>query len=220
MSAPSANVDIGGIVRNAHAFNPRNWGKEVGPVQDLLDGVERLFTILEERQIDFLLVGGIALLNYVEGRNTEDIDLIIASAAIEAVPELHVQGEDDDFVKAEFEGLRVDLLLTRNKLFDRVRREHRAVLRFRERKVPCVTAEGLLILKLYALQALYRQSNFSRVNLYEGDIAALLEAARPDLDRAFAVLDKYMLATDVQAVREIVVEIQHRLARFERGLGN
>ena len=34
----------------------------------LLDAVDRLFGLLEDRGIEYLLVGGIALLQYVEGR--------------------------------------------------------------------------------------------------------------------------------------------------------
>ena len=34
--------------------------------------------LLRERQNEYVLVGGIGLLQYVAGRNTEDIDLIMA----------------------------------------------------------------------------------------------------------------------------------------------
>jgi len=43
----------------------------------LIETVTRFFALLRERQIEYVLVGGIALLQYVEGRNTEDIDLIM-----------------------------------------------------------------------------------------------------------------------------------------------
>lgn len=36
----------------------------------LIETVSRFFSLLRERQIDYVLVGGIALLQYVEGRNT------------------------------------------------------------------------------------------------------------------------------------------------------
>ena len=43
-----------------------------------LDNGRTLIFLLDERQIEHLLVGGIALLQYVRGRNTEVIELIIA----------------------------------------------------------------------------------------------------------------------------------------------
>ena len=60
----------------------------------LIETVSRFFSLLRERQIDYVLVGGIALLQYVEGRNTEDIDLIMAVSALERLPELHLESRD------------------------------------------------------------------------------------------------------------------------------
>jgi len=41
--------------------------------------VKALFRLLSERRIRYLLVGGVALLRYVPGRNTEDVDLLLAT---------------------------------------------------------------------------------------------------------------------------------------------
>jgi hypothetical protein len=38
--------------------------------------VRSVFAALHAAPINYLLVGGVARLNYVEGRNTQDIDLI------------------------------------------------------------------------------------------------------------------------------------------------
>ncbi len=75
-------VEIGQIVQNGIVFNPRNWEKMIMESASLLQVVNRLFTLLDERGIDYVLVGGVALLNYVEGRNTQDIDLIMAFARL------------------------------------------------------------------------------------------------------------------------------------------
>lgn len=184
----------------------------------LPSAVEHLFEALEQRRIDYLLVGGIALLAYVEGRNTEDIDLILTPAALEALPELELESRDEDFGRARFEGLRVDLLLTSNALFDQVRQRHATRQRFVEREIPCVTVEGLLVLKLYALPSLYRQGNFARVGLYENDIATLLEAYRPPLEPLLAEVAEHLSATDLAALRQILAEIEGRIARFGHGL--
>ncbi len=118
------SVHIGKVVRNARVFNFRNPCG--GSLNDsaLLEAVARLFALLEERRIDYLLVGGIALLQYVEGRNTEDIDLIMALSSLERLPELRQVGQETDFARADFSGLQIDLLLSSNPLFGEVRRRH------------------------------------------------------------------------------------------------
>jgi len=57
------------------------------------------------------------------------------------------------------------------------------------------------------------------VNLYEGDIAALLQAYQPPLEPLFAELASHLSASDLRSIREIVQEIETRLARFRRGFG-
>lgn len=70
--------------------------------------------MLHEREADYLLVGGgVAMLRYVEGRNTEDVDLIFTVSDLAKLPGLEVEHEDADFVRGRFGGLRVDLFLTR-----------------------------------------------------------------------------------------------------------
>ena len=171
-------LHIGKIVRNARVFNFRN--PEGGSVSDsaLLDAVDRLFGLLQERGIEYLLVGGIALLQYVEGRNTEDIDLIMALSSLDRLPEVHKVGQEKDFARGDFEGLQIDLLLTSNPLFEEVRRRYATRQRFAEREIPCATPEGLVLLKLYALPSLYRQGNLARVALYETDILMLMDRQR------------------------------------------
>ena len=115
---------IGSVLRNALVFDAKNWSE--GPpvnTEKLLETVGRLFALLHERQIDYLLVGGIALLRYVEGRNTEDLDLILAPSSLKELPEIEVTGEEPNFARATFEGLKIDVLLTRNPLFEKVLRD-------------------------------------------------------------------------------------------------
>ncbi len=214
--AETREVHIGKIVRNAVLFNfgPARGGEMDG--DGLMEAVSRLFTLLRERRIDYLLVGGIALLKYVEGRNTEDIDLIMAVSSLEALPELHLEAKDNDFARASFNGLRVDLRLTTNPLFEEVRRHHATTQRFVEQEIPCATVEGLLLLKLYALPSLYRQGNFARVALYEGDLSTLMHGYRPALEPLFEKLQPHLSATDLESVRKIVGEIQERIERFDR----
>lgn len=181
----------------------------------LIETVARFFSLLRERQIDYVLVGGIALLQYVEGRNTEDIDLIMAVSALERLPELEVETREDDFARGKFARLKVNLLLTTNPLFEEVRRRFTTRQRFVERDIPCATVAGLVLLKLYALLSLYRQGNFTRVGLYENDVATLLQAHNPPIEPLPDELSRYLNESDIAAVKQIVKEIQQRISRFE-----
>lgn len=180
----------------------------------LLDTVGRLFALLEERRIDYLLVGGIALLQYVEGRNTEDINLIMALASLERLPEVRKTGEERDFARGDYEGLQIDLLLTTNPLFEDVRRRYATRRRFVEREIPCATPEGLVLLKLYALPSLYRQGNLSRVALYETDILMLMDRQKVDVEPLFTELAPHLSPTDLASLRRITDEIRQRIERF------
>ena len=82
------SVHIGNVIRNAVVFNFRTWREKAVNTDNLPQTVARLFALLKERQVEYLLVGGVALLNYVEGRNTEDIDLIMALPALKKLPEI------------------------------------------------------------------------------------------------------------------------------------
>jgi hypothetical protein len=154
----------------------------------------------------------------VEGRNTEDIDLIMAVSALEKLPELSLETRNGDFARGKFGNLKVDVLLTSNPLFDAVRKDHTTSKHFVEQEIVCVTVEGLILLKLYALPSLYRQGNFTRVGLYENDVATLIHIHNPPLPSILSELTKYLDASDLKQVKQIVDEIQQRLKRFdERG---
>jgi hypothetical protein len=210
-------VHIGRTVRNAVAFNLYNWDQPPMDIDSLLYSVERLFALLDERQIAYVLVGGIAMLGYVEGRNTEDIDLIMALSSLGRLPEIEVTGREEHFARAKFEDLRVDLLLADNPLFAAVQRDYAAVQQFAERPIVTATVEGLVLLKLYALPSLYRQGNFARVGLYENDIATLLYEYRPAVAPLLDELSPQLSESDMVEVRGILAEIEQRIERFRRG---
>lgn len=213
----SSRVHVGEVVRNAVVFNFKNQGVRIMNADSLFADVERLFRLLRDREVGYLLVGGVAMLQYVEGRNTEDVTLIVAVSDLEKVPELEIEGQDPDFARGRFGQLRVDLLLTRNLLFDKVRQRYATTGRFVERDdVPCATVEGLLLLKLYALPSLYRQGNFARVGLYENDVATLMQAYRPALEPLLTELSHHLSSSDLATIRDSMTEIQGRIERFGR----
>jgi len=209
-------VHIGEDIRNAVLFKPGNNQEGLMNSDFLIETVARFFALLRERQIEYVLVGGIAMLQYVEGRNTEDIDLIMAVSALERLPELQVETRDADFARSRFNDLKVDVLLTGNPLFDEVRQCYATTQRFVEQDIPCATVEGLILLKLYALPSLYRQRNFTRVGLYENDVATLLHAHNPPIGLLLIKLSPYLSESDFTQVRQIVNEIQQRISRFDK----
>jgi hypothetical protein len=215
MSSALQRVHIGEVVRNAVVFKPGNSQERFVNSDLLIETVARFFSLLRERQIEYVLVGGIALLQYIEGRNTEDIDLIMALSSLDLIPELVVETQDEDFARGRFGDLKVDVLLTSNPLFDQVRRRYTTTQRFVEQDIPCATVEGLILLKLYALPSLYRQGNFTRVGLYENDVATLLHVHNPPIEPMLDELASYLSESDLSQVKQIVKEIQQRISRFE-----
>lgn len=183
---------------------------------NLIQTVDELFKLLDERRIDYLLVGGIAVLQYTEGRNTQDIDLIMAVSSLAKIPEIEVIERNPDFIRGRFKSLQIDLLLTTNPLFDRVMTDYATKQNFIESSIRFATVDGLLLLKLYALPSLYRQGSFARVGIYENDVATLMQLYRPDIVPLLGELKKYLDDTDFEAVNEIADEIQQRITRFQQ----
>ncbi len=207
-------VQISQVVRNAVLFNAKHWRVRPMNTDALPDAISRLFTLLDQRQVDYVLVGGIALLSYVEGRNTDDIDLIVAVSALAKLPEIAITSRDMYFARGQFQGLQIDFLLTSNPLFEQVRRRHTTAQRFDEREITTATVEGLLLLKLYALPSLYREGNFARVGLYENDVATLLYYYQSDQEAILSELAGHLSASDLAEVRGILAEVMQRIQRF------
>lgn len=63
-------VRVSQVVRHAVQFNARHWRSQAMSSDVMPQAVGDLFHLLDQRGIDYVLVGGIALLSYVEGRNT------------------------------------------------------------------------------------------------------------------------------------------------------
>ncbi len=185
----------------------------------LTHDLHALFALLRERKVPCLLVGGVALLRYVDGRNTDDIDLIIAVEDAARVPEIVIEDRDTDAAKARFRSVRVDLLFTSNKVFRLAKEQYATTHRFAEVQVPCATVEGLVLLKLYALPSLYRQGDMQRAALYETDILMLCQRHTPDTGPLIEALRPYVAASEFEELQRIVSEIEQRLQRMQRGQG-
>lgn len=200
------HIAIDEVIQNGQAFNLRR----THVMADIRDRVRSLFAALHASPVNYLLVGGVALLSYVEGRNTQDIDLIIEPETAKMFDwNAHVL--DRNFGTANYQGLQVDLLLTSNPLFAHVWHHERTTITFDDLLIPCATREGLILLKLYALPSLYRQGNLTRAALYETDIRLLLQEKSVSSNALFATLAPYIAAHDLDELRNIVRELQaHR----------
>lgn len=209
-------IQIGNIIRSALVFNINRWNGSLMATDELFADITRLFALLQEQNIQYLLVGGIAMLKYIKGRNTEDIDLIVSLHSIEKLPEIAIISQDENFARCQLNTLQIDFLLTRNPLFAYVQANCVTSHDFGEQKISCATVEGLMLLKLYALPSLYRQGDFARVGLYENDIATLINAYHPSTSGLLSQLTPYLIPSDIASIQEILAEIQKRIARFHK----
>jgi hypothetical protein len=209
------SAQIGDVIRNAVVFNIKNWLGGMMNSDSLIQSVQDFFSLLEQRKIDYVLVGGIAILHYIEGRNTQDLDVLMAVSALEKLPELKIQNQDLYFVRASYNELQIDILLTQNPLFKKVHSQYSKVENFLDRNIPLATVEGLLLLKLYALPSLYRQGNFARVGIYENDIATLLHDYQPNMSPLWSELSQYVNERDLAEIKGVVTDIQNRIKRFK-----
>jgi len=182
----------------------------------LLAQVEQLFNLLETRKIDYVLVGGIAFLTYVEGRNTQDIDLIMELPSLEKLPEIKIESQDMYFARGKFGELQIDILLKKNPLFAKVEKNYTITKQFMDRAIRCATVEGLILLKLFALPSLYRQGSFERVGIYENDVATLINAFNPKMEPLFQELGKHLNRDDMAETQKIVIDIESRIQRFRK----
>jgi hypothetical protein len=208
--------EIGSVLRNAVLFNFKNPPEAMMNANSLLAQVQQLFNLLDERKTDYVLVGGVALLTYVEGRNTQDIDLIMTLPALAKIPEIKISSQDMYFARGQFGDLKIDILLTQNPLFDTVARHYSTVKKFLDRDIRCATVEGLILLKLFLLPCLYRQGSFERVGMYENDLAFLIYTFPPNMEPILAELSRYLNASDMAEAHQIVKDLQTRIQKFRK----
>ncbi len=201
--------DLSAVVSMARFFSPLS---QMNP-DSLYASAEKLFTLLEESQVPHVLVGGLALLFHAESRNTEDVDLIVALPDMQTLPGLVIEERNEWFAKAAFGTLRVDLLFTVNPLFASVAAEHVETRTFRGHTLNVATAEGLLLLKLYALPSLYRQGQIARAAVYESDLALLLLASPVDDEKLLSALRPHMSEGDIHALSGVLSDVRTRMGR-------
>jgi hypothetical protein len=118
------------------------------------------------------------------------------------------------FARGKYQDLQIDFLLTKNPLFAHVQRAYTVNQPFFERTIPSATVEGLVLLKLYALPSLYRQGDFSRVGIYENDVATLMFYHKPNMAKLVEELKLFVSEQELAAIEDIIRDLEQRLKRF------
>ena len=174
------------------------------------------FRLLHERRVPYLLVGGVAMLIYVRGRNTKDLDLLMSLEAIQQFPELEIREQSERLVRGRFRSLQVDLPLTSHPLFKAASEQFTTRHRFAELNVPTATVEGLIALKLYALSSIYRQMDLDKAALYENDITMLLARHSPEIRPLLNLVEQHVSPGDGLELRKIADECAQRASRMRQ----
>jgi hypothetical protein len=212
------------IIHAATVLGPAAWGRRPMPEAHMAGDIEdrlksqliSLFRMLHERQVPYVLVGGIAMLTYIEGRNTQDVDLVVSVDSLAKVPEIAISDQNRDFARGKLADLRIDLLLTDNPLFKLVQERYATTHRFLEMDIRSATIEGLILLKLFALPSLYRQGQAQRIGLYENDIFMLCERARPQVEPLLKILEPFVNSDQLRELSNIMGDIQRRIRRVDQ----
>jgi hypothetical protein len=207
--------DIADVVHKGVAFR---W-KDKSAHQLMLDSqipqdVNAFLDALQDSGVNYMLVGGIALLQYIEARNTEDIDLILSLPDGQKIPGLVIHEVNEFFARGKFGVLTVDILRSENPFFHMIEQSHGIDAFFLGRSLHTATAKGLTLLKLYALPSLYRQHQHTRVHIYEADIRSLMTAGFLSSDDLIPELRNYMTTNDVAELAKILSEFEQHRNRF------
>lgn len=180
-----------------------------------LDALKQFVSVLDAESIDYALVGGVALMVAAdESRPTDDLAFIVAPERLETVEKVSLISKDANFGRYQWEGITIDALYTNNKIFSYALKNYRCTYDFGECSIASLTAEGLFLLKLYALPSLYLQTQFDRANTYELDLIRLFRRT-PEIreEQLFNFLQKHLEFSQIKELREIVEECRQKSQR-------
>ncbi|MFC7338392.1 hypothetical protein ACFQY0_14455 [Haloferula chungangensis] len=209
--------DPASVLRDAEI--PYRFGSGSDSDSDLAEATRCFVQSLNSESIPHVLVGALAMLQYVDGRTTRDIDLIIALEDLDRLPGFQLEERNEWFATGTVGPLRVDLLFTANPLFALVLEQHSELRDFLDGKLNCATPKGIILLKLFALPSLYRQGNVQRAALYETDILQLLHSQPTEAEALLSVLKNHMPPSDINALSDVLSDIQQRIdhqSRFDQ----
>lgn len=200
--------DFSSVLRDAEI--PYGYDRDAA----LAAATRRFLGELSSSGIPHVLVGALAMLQYVDGRTTRDIDFIVATEDLERLPGFILEEGNEWFATGTSGPLRVDLLFTANPFFALILECYSEPRVFLDSKIQCATPEGIVLLKLFALPSLYRQGNVDRAALYETDILQLLHHHPVAHEGLLETLAAYMSGSDIRALRIVLQDIHNRIQRI------
>jgi hypothetical protein len=197
-------------IYDANAFNIRNWRDGFPIDYDMLpELVIKFLNLLEEKQVDFCIVGGIAYLAYIQDRNTKDLDILISSAELDKIIDyVEITNKDINFTNAVFEGMQIDFLKTSNNLFEYVKKHETTKYDFIEGLYPIATVNGLILMRFDAIIDLYQKGNFTKIVFYERDLQVLTLNYDIDWEHIWKVSQKFFTDGQISEFQKMVAEWQ------------
>ena len=208
-------VCIKDVIYAANAFNIRNWSGEMN-FDNLPGSVERFLKLLSENEIEIVIVGGIALLSYMQDRNTQDLDLIVSKTDFRKIsPFLKTIEADENFANCEtFDGLKVDFLFAENAIFNYVKKVFSQKRSYQEGSFYVATVEGLVLMKLYAWADLYQNGSIfndkfllTKALRYRNDIEVLLLNYEINLTPLKRILEKNLEASKFALLENLIKQL-------------
>lgn len=197
-------------IYDANAFNIQNWRDGFPIDYDMLpELVIKFLNLLEEKQVDFCIVGGIAYLAYIQDRNTKDLDILISVTELEKIIDyVEVTNKDVNFTNAVFEGMRIDFLKTSNSLFEYVKENETTKYDFTEGLYPIATVNGLILMRFDAIIDPYQKGNFNKIIFYERDLQVLTKNFDIDWEHIWKVSRQFFTDGQIGEFKKLVVEWQ------------
>lgn len=205
-------------IYDANAFNIRNWRDGFPIDYDMLpDLVVKFLNLLEEKQVDFAIAGGIAYLAYIQDRNTKDLDILISVKELDKILDyVEVTNKDVNFTNTVFEGMSIDFLKTSNAIFDYVKQHEITTYNFEEGIYPVATVTGLILMRFDAIVDLYQKGNFNKIIRYESDLHFLTLNFDVDWENIWTISHKFFTGGQIAEFQQMVADWKKpRKPRFQ-----
>lgn len=175
----------------------------------VLQTTAELLTLLNERPVEYVVVGGMAMQQYLPERRTKDLDMIMTIPEVKRLPEVRFVRRFVHFAHGFYNEMAVDALLTSNPIFEFVRCQHKSVGSFHGQPMSCVSVEGMYFLKSYALTSIHQKSLWHKLAQAEEDLLGLLQHYPMALEPFADLLDSYLPAHEVAYLRETLIPNLH-----------
>lgn len=170
-----------------------------------LQTTAEVLALLNERQADYVVVGGVALQQYLPERRTKDLDMIMPISEVKRFPEIRFVRRFVHFAHGFYHEMPVDALLTSSPIFETVRCHHQVVASFRGLPMRCVSVEGMYLLKVYALSSTHQKSLWHKLDQAEADLLGLLLHYPMRLEPFADQLAAYLPTHEVTYLRETLL---------------